>query len=100
VYHVKEEEELQNIYSNQTGRFAKKSSKGNQYIMVLVHIDSRSILVAAMKDQTSGEMIRAYQSLIDRFFIRSKHNVLDNECSDDFKAIIEKLNELPTRAPT
>jgi hypothetical protein len=93
VYNVGKEEELHSIYSDQTGRFPKKSSKGNQYIMVLVHIDSGAILVAAMTDRTSGEMIRAHQSLIDRLKargIRPKHHVLDNECSDDFKAIIKK----------
>jgi hypothetical protein len=93
VYNIEEEEELQNIYSDQTGHFPKRSSKGKQYIMVLVHINSGAILVTAMKDQTSGEMIRAYQSLIDRLKahgIRLKHHVLDNKCSDDFKAIIKK----------
>ncbi len=30
VYNVEEEEELHSIYSDQTGRFPKKSSKGNQ----------------------------------------------------------------------
>ena len=32
--------------------------------MVLVHIDSGAILVAAMKDCTSGEMIRVYHRQI------------------------------------
>ncbi len=93
VYDVEEEEELHSIYSDQTGRFPRKSSKGNQYIMVLVHIDSSAILVAPMKDRTSGEMIRAYQSLLDRLGargIRPKHHVLDNECSEDFKQTIKK----------
>ena len=62
MYNVGEEEELHCIYSDQTGRFPRKSSKGNQYIMVLVHIDSGAILVAAMRDRTSGKMIRAYHT--------------------------------------
>ena len=33
------------IYTNQTGRFPKKSTRGNQYIMVLCEIDSNVILV-------------------------------------------------------
>ncbi len=93
MYDVEKEEELHSIYSDQTGRFPKKSSKGNQYIMVLVHIDSGAILVAPMKDWTSGEMIRAYQSLLNRLNtrgIRPKHHVLDNECSEDFKETIKK----------
>jgi hypothetical protein len=51
------------IYTDQTGRFPKKSSIGNQYIMVLIEIDSNAILVEAMKNQTAGEMIRATKYL-------------------------------------
>lgn len=103
VYDVEEEEELHSIYSNQTGRFPKKSNKGNQYIMVLVHIDSGAILVAPMKDRTAGEMIRAYQLLLNRLNtrgIRPKHHILDNECSEDYKAMIKESHDLPTRTPT
>ncbi len=60
--------------------------------MVLVHIDSITmILGAAIKDCTSGKMIGAYQSLIDRLKARGIHpkHHLDNECSDDFKATIK-----------
>jgi len=32
------------IYTDQTGRFPIRSSKGNQYIMLLAEIDSDSIL--------------------------------------------------------
>jgi hypothetical protein len=53
------------MYTNQIGRFPKKSSRGNQYIMVLIEIDSNAILVKAMKNQTAGEMIRAYQVLVN-----------------------------------
>ncbi len=52
------------MYTDQTGRFPKKSSRGNQYIMVLIEIDSNAILVEAMKHQTAGKMIRAYQVLV------------------------------------
>jgi hypothetical protein len=53
------------MYTDQTGRFPKKSSRGNQYIMVLIEIDSNAILVEAMKNQTAGKMIRAYQVLVN-----------------------------------
>ncbi len=33
------------MYTNQTGKFPKKSNKGNQYIMVQIKIDSNAILV-------------------------------------------------------
>jgi hypothetical protein len=69
------------MYTDQTGRFPKKSSRGNQYIMVLVELDSNAILVEGMKDRPSGEMIRAYQHLVDRLKtagIQPKHHILDN----------------------
>jgi hypothetical protein len=98
VNHIKDEEFLHIIFLDQTGHFPKKSSKGNQYIIILVHINSAAILVVAMKDHTSEEMIRVrvYQSLIDRLKehgIHPKHHVLDNKCSTDFKAAI-KLNHM------
>ena len=55
------------IYSDQPGRFPKKSSHGNQYIMVLTEVDSDAILVEPMKNRTAREMIRAYQVLQCQF---------------------------------
>jgi hypothetical protein len=92
IYNAEDEAVLM-IHSNQTGQFPKKSSRGNQYIMVLCNIDSNAILVAAMKNRTSGEMIRAYQELIDQLHsagIRPKRHILNNECSKDFKQTINK----------
>ena len=45
-----------------------------------------------MKDRTAGEMIRAYQKLIDRLKecgIMPSHHILDNEVSADFKEAIK-----------
>jgi len=73
------------MYTNQTGKLPKKSSKGNHYIMVLIEIDSNAILVEAMKNRLAGEMIRAYLVLVS-----PKMHILDNKCSEDFKAQIHK----------
>jgi hypothetical protein len=80
------------IYTHQPGRFPKKSSRGNQYIMVLAKVDSNTILVEAMKNRTAGKMVRAYQVLIDRLNsagIFPKLHILDNECSADMKETIK-----------
>ncbi len=64
--------------------------------MVLINVDSDAILVELMKNRTSGEMIRAYQTLIDRLCTASsipKLHVLDNECSQDFRDTI-RLNKM------
>jgi hypothetical protein len=84
---------VKTIFSNQTRQFPKKMSRGNQYIMVLCDINSNAILVAAMKNRTSGEMICDYQELIDRLHsagIKTKQQMLDNKCSEDIKKTIVK----------
>jgi len=83
------------IYMDQTGRFPTRSSKGNQYIMVLAEIDSDSIFVKPMNNRTAGEMVKTYQCLIDRLKdcgITPKHHILDNECSAQFKQAIKANN--------
>jgi hypothetical protein len=60
-----EEEGNEHIFTDQAGHFPKKSSQGNQYIMVLSHPNSNAILQEAMKNCTSGEMNQAYQVLLD-----------------------------------
>ncbi len=91
-----EDEAAQKIYTDQPGRFPKKSSRGNQYIMVLTEIDSNAILIKPMKNRTAGEMIRAYQVLIDRLNsagIFPNLHILDNKCSAEMKTTIT-LNKI------
>jgi hypothetical protein len=47
IYDLKDKAQLK-MYTNQTGQFPKKSSCGNQYIMVLIKLDSSTILVEAI----------------------------------------------------
>ena len=97
VDHDKEEEELLRvIYSDGTGRLPKTSRRGMNYIMVMVEIDSKAILAEAMRNRSAKEQCRAYQHLLDRlhsYKIFPKKHILDNEISDDLKAVI-KLNKL------
>jgi hypothetical protein len=83
------------MYTDQTKKFPKKSSKGNHYIMVIIEIDSNAILVEAMKNRSAGEMIRAYLILVNCLYnagVTPKMHILDNECSKEFKAQICKNN--------
>jgi hypothetical protein len=59
------DEATQKIWTDQPSHFPKKSSKGCQYMMVLTESESNAIPVKAMKNRMSGEMIRAYQVLVD-----------------------------------
>jgi hypothetical protein len=64
--------------------------------MVLIELDSNTILVEAMENRTAGKMIRAYQTLLDHLHsagIQPKMHLLDHECSVEFKERI-KLNKM------
>jgi hypothetical protein len=81
------------IHTDQTGKFPVTSQRGYRYIMVGIHIDSNYIFCETMKNRTEGEMITAYQKMVDRMDIAGlglKHHRLDNECSDNFKKCIAK----------
>ncbi len=63
--------------------------------MVLIEINSNAILVEGMKNRTTGEMIRAYQVLVERLRsagVTPKMHILDNECSAKFKERIKSNN--------
>ena len=93
VYNVRE-----TIFSDQTGKYSKRSQRGNKYIMVMVEIDSNAILVEPMKSRKDEEMIRAYDALLARLRqagSNPRKHVLDNEVSDNMKHHIQvtcKLN--------
>ena len=81
------------MFSDQTGRFPVTSFKGNQYVMVLFETIGNNILVEAMRNRTSGEMIRAYQVLVDGMKEKRIHptmHILNNECSAEFKDTIKE----------
>jgi hypothetical protein len=95
IYDLKDKAQLK-MYTDQTGKFPQKSSCGNQYIMVVTGLDSNAILVGGMKNRTAGEIICAYQVLVDRLTsagIQPKMHLLDNKCSVDFKKRI-KFNKM------
>jgi hypothetical protein len=63
--------------------------------MVGIHIDANYIFCEKMKNRTEGEMINAYQKMVDRMQLAGlglKHHRLDNKCSDNFKKCIRKNN--------
>ena len=47
------------LYTDQTGKFPRTSSRGNKYQMILHEIDSNSTWVEPMKNRTEGELIIA-----------------------------------------
>jgi hypothetical protein len=92
---VKVYELVETIHTDQTGAFLVTSQRGYQYIMIGIHIDANYIFCETMKNRMEGEMISAYQKMVDRMQIAGlglKHHRLDNECSKNFKKCIRKNN--------
>jgi hypothetical protein len=59
VYNVRE-----TIFSDQTGQFPARSQHGNKYVMVMVEVDSNTILLEPLKSRHDHELIRAYDTLV------------------------------------
>jgi hypothetical protein len=85
------------VYAPQTHRHSRQSatsSKGNQYVMVLVEVDGNFVDIEPMKNRSEGAMIKAYTALWTRLTasgtIKPKTHILDNEASAEFKREIQK----------
>ncbi len=84
---------LDTIHMDQTGAFPIMSHQGYWYIMVGIHLDANYIFCKLMKNRTNGNMIMAYQRMVDKMkllALRLKHHRLDNKCSAKFKEYITK----------
>ena len=82
------------MHSDQTGRFPATSSRGNQYVMVLVEVDGNYIDAEPLKNKSEGAMIQAYLTLWKRLTasgtVKPTTHILDNEASAAFKMEIKK----------
>ena len=93
--YIKVHNATETMHSNQTGRFPATSSKGNQYVMVLVEVDENFINAEPMKNRSEGAMIKAYQTLWTRLTasgtVKLKTHILDNEASAEFKRKYKRI---------
>ena len=79
VYNVRE-----TILSDQTVQFTVRSQQGIKYIMVMVNINSNSILFEPLKSRKDEKLTIAYQQLMTRLHqagITPRKHVLDNKAS-------------------
>ena len=84
------------IATDQTGAFPVKSSKGNQYIMVLYAYDPNVIIVAPLKSRKGAKLLKGYKKLTTRLTdrgLRPKLQRLDNEASQEMKRYM-KLSDI------
>jgi hypothetical protein len=91
------------MHTDQSGRFPATSSKGNQYIMVLVEVDNNHIDAEPMKNKSEGLIIKAYlilwTQLIASGTVRLTTHILDNEASAAYEAEIKKNGKIQLVPP-
>jgi hypothetical protein len=77
------------LYTDLTGRFPVRSSKGNLYFMICYSYDSNYVKAVPMKSRSASEWLKAYehihQELASRGF-KPKLQTLDNEASAALKS--------------
>jgi len=75
-------------YSDQTGKFPIKSSRGNLYIFILYHYNTNIIHATPIPNRQAATICNAWQStyktLMSRGYSIQLH-ILDNECSAELK---------------
>ena len=72
-------------YTDLTGRFPYRSSRGNQYIMVAYSYDSSAILAKAINNRSASSITSAWKYLHDKLHVagvKPETWVLDNETSN------------------
>jgi hypothetical protein len=75
-------------YTDLTGRFPKKSSRGYKYILVLYDYYGNSIHAEPMKNRSDAEAIRAYSKIYDELTskgLKPKFQTMDNKASTALK---------------
>jgi hypothetical protein len=76
------------LYTNLTGNFPVRSSKGNSYVMVSYIYDCNYIKVVSMKSRSSSEWVKAYDSIHQERTVKGfkpKLQTLNNEASNALK---------------
>ena len=85
--------ESEKAFMDSCGRFPHKSSRGNEYIMIVYDYDSNAILAEPFKNRTAGELKKTWEILHNRLSrnnIAPKLYLLDNEISNEFKNALIK----------
>jgi hypothetical protein len=76
------------LYTDLTGQFPVRSSKGNSYVMVCYVYDCNYVKVIPMKSRSSSEWVSAYDTVHQELTVKGfkpKLQTLDNEASTALK---------------
>jgi hypothetical protein len=83
------------LYTDLTGKFPVRSSKGNSYVMLCYIYDCNYIKVVPMKSRSASEWVKAYGSIHQELTIKGfkpKLQTLDNEASTALKNFFTAQN--------
>jgi hypothetical protein len=76
------------LYTDLTGKFPVRSSKGNSYVMLCYIYYCNYVNVITMKSRSASEWVRAYGSIHQELTVKGfkpKLQILDNEASTTLK---------------
>jgi hypothetical protein len=76
------------LYTDLTGKFPVRSSKGNSYVMVCYVYDCNYVKVIPMKYRSASEWVKAYDTIHQKLTVKGfkpKLQTLDNETSAALK---------------
>jgi hypothetical protein len=78
------------LYSDLTGKFPVRSSKGNWYVMVCYVFDCNYVKVVPIKSRSASEWVKAYDHIHQELTakgLKTKLQTLDNEASTALKNV-------------
>ena len=82
---------INQLFTDDTGRFTPRSRSGNQYIMVAIHRPSNAILIRPFASKNDSHRIAAYQDIYQRLAACGAAptlHILDNEISTAYQRAI------------
>jgi len=82
-------------YGDLTGRFPRKSSRGNQYFIIIYDYDRNAISVELLTSRTAGDIQKAWLKInnkLKRSGAQPNMYIMDNEASSDLKCALTKNN--------
>jgi hypothetical protein len=83
------------LYTDLTGKFPVRSSKGNSYVMVCCVYDCNYVKVTPMKSRSASEWVKAYDIIHQELTVKGfkpKIQTLDNEASTALKNVFTANN--------
>jgi hypothetical protein len=76
------------LYTDLTGKFPVRSSKGNSYVMLYYIYDCNYVKVIPMESRSASEWVKAYDTIHQELTakgLKQKLQTIDNEASASLK---------------